>query len=645
MTALALPLLPLGFAAVIAALHRHPRVLGPLAIAAAALALALGIWAALTEPALVWRWSPAISLGLSVAGFARVMVVLVPAIELPVIAYAAAAETEGRARLLSLMTAFLGAMLLLVTAADFVGLLIAWELVGAFSWALIAHGWRTPENPALAGRVFVMTRFGDLGLYLAAGFTFAAAGGFAFGDLATIGRPALDVIAAGVLLAAAAKSAQLPFSPWLFWAMAAPTPVSALLHSATMVAAGAYLLIILAPALEPVGWFLPAAAGIGLATALVAGFVAAIQRRVKQVLAGSTSAQYGLVFLAVGAGSIAAGGAHLVAHAVFKSLLFLGAGVALHAVGSNQLADMRLGRALRGTAMLSLAGALALAAVPPLGAAWTKEQVVSAAVHVSPWLGVGIFGAAFLSALYAARYQLLAFGPGAPPGGAARGRPRRVRRPSSTETAAMGVLAAATILLSVLWLPGAAGLVETVMGAELAGGAPWELVLAAAIITVAAGLAWWLWRRDALVTMGLPPRAHAAAEDWLGLPAATRWVVAEPVLALSRALARIDDRVIDAGVRGVVAGTSFVARLFSSHGEWTFDGAVHGTANATLRLAGASRVADDRGIDAAVEQGARGVGVAGAASRRLQTGMAHHYYVIVAAGLAAVVLLLLLIAP
>lgn len=644
MTVLALPLMPLATAALLVALRRRPAALGPVAVGALVATLGLGAWAAAVEPAASWRWSPDLELGLAVAGFGRVMVVLVPAIAGPIVAYAAATKAEGRTRLLALLLAFVGAMLGLVAAADLLTLLIAWEWVGATSWALIAHGWRDPDKPRAAAQAFVTTRLGDLGLYGAAGVALAAAGSFAFADLAAAGRPALDLVAAGVLLAAAAKSAQVPFSPWLFAAMAGPTPVSALLHSATMVAAGAYLLIRLAPVLAPVGWFGPAVAAVGLVTALAGGVVALLQTDAKRILAGSTSAQYGLMFVAVGAGSTAAGGAHLVAHAAFKSLLFLGAGVAVHAVGTGETAAMRLGRALPRVAALSAVGAAALAAVPPFGGGWTKEQIVAAAVDASPWLAAGLVTAGFFSAGYAARYQFLAYDPGGASGPGGRAAPRRLdHRPGRVEIGSLTVLAAITLALSGLWLPGAGRLVEAATGGVLVEGGPWELGAGLATIAAAFGLTGWLWRRGRLVTLGLPPRLQAAAGDWLGLPAATRLVVIDHVLALSQSLARFDDRVVDAGVRGAARVAAVVSRLASRRAEWTIDGAVHAVAAATVRLAVGSRVTDEAAIDGAVEGGARGVGLAGHASRHLQTGLAHHYYVILAAGVAVTAAILALL--
>ena len=643
MSALVLPLLPVLGAGLIFALRGRPRALGPVAVAVLAATVAVGLWAALAEPVAVFRWSPAIELRLAVAGFGRVMVVLVPLVATPIVAYAAATETEGRPRLLALMVAFVGAMLALVAAADFLTLLIAWELVGALSWALIGHGWRDPENGRSAARAFLTTRLGDLGLYVAAGATFAASGSFAFDAIGGAASPAREMIAAGVLLAAAAKSAQVPFSPWLFAAMAGPTPVSALLHSATLVASGAYLLIRLEPALAPVSWFLPAVALVGIVTAISGGIVATLQTHAKRALAASTSAQYGLMFAAVGAGFPAAAGAQLVAHAAFKSLLFLGAGVAIHARGTAGLGRLRLGRALPRIAVLSGVGALALAAVPPLGAAWSKEQVLAGAFDASAWLGGAVLVAGFLSALYAARYQALVYGraavgPGAAGPGADRLHP--FRRPGRAETGSLAALAALTLALSLLWVPGAGRILEEATGGRLPESAPWETVATFAVLAAAFGLAWWLHRRGRLLTLGLGPVAQAAAGNWLGIPVAVSTLIVRPVVRLAAWLRVFDDRVIDAGVRRAAWVARAISGLSSRRVEITIDGLVHAIGAVTLSSASGSRVVDDRGVDAAVEATGRGVGILGHQSRRLQTGESHEYFVILAAGLAVMAIVL-----
>jgi len=644
-SAFALVALPTIGAALVGLFGRRAGAVAVAAIGTLVVTLAAGAWAAVTQPALAWRWSPIIELGVGVEAFGRVMVVLVPLVALPIVGYAVATEPDGRRRLVAFLLAFVAAMLLLVTAADFVTLLVAWELVGFVSWVLIGHRWRDADAASSATRAFITTRLGDLGLFVAAGIAFAATGSFSFDALRTADASALVVVAGGVLVAAAAKSAQLPFSPWLFAAMAGPTPVSALLHSATLVAAGAYLLVRLAPELAAVAWFGPAVAAVGLSTALAGGLVALLQLDAKRALAGSTSAQYGLMFVAVGAGFAAAGAAQLVTHAAFKSLLFLGAGVAIHATGTGALGAMGLGRRLPRAAILSAVGALALAGVPPLGGGWSKEAILAGALEASAWLGVGALVASLLTALYAGRYQLLAYGMEAARDGSGDERQSAERRdrylPRPAELAALAVLAGVTLVLSVLWLPGVGGAVEELVGTRLPEGSALELVMSVVAIAIAFAVVWWIGRRGALETVGLAPAVQAAAADWLGLPRATDALVVRPTLALSTTLARLDDRVVDAGVRGVAALARAVSRIFARRGEWTFDGAVHGLWALALGAAGTSRTVDDRGVDAVVEESARGVGAAGTASRRLQTGQSHHYYVAIVAGVAVMLGLLL----
>lgn len=649
---------PFAAAGFVALSARRPGVLLPLAMAGASTALVTGVWAAATEPSATWRWSDTIELSLRVEGLARVMVVLVPAIALPVIAFAGSSMRDdvGLPRLLALLLVFVGAMLVLVAAADLLTLLVAWELVGALSWGLIAHDWRDPERPQRAAHAFLTTRLGDLGLVAAAAIAVAEVGSARYEDLASLEGWQAGAVAAGLLLAASAKSAQLPFSPWLFSAMVGPSPVSALLHSATMVAAGAYALARTVPLLTGAPWLAGAVAAVGLATALAGGLVATVQTDLKRALAASTSAQYGLILVAVGAGSTAAAGAHLVTHAAFKALLFLGAGVVLHAAGTLDLARLRIGRPLPITAVTFTVGALALAAVPPLGGARSKESILAAAAHDGAWLATGVVVAAFLSALYAGRLAVLMFEPAAGPEDV-------VGRASRTERAALVVLAGASVALGTLWLPGADGVVETVTGGRLFDPEPWELPASIAALVVAGGCLALLHRSGRLVTLGLPARVTALVAGWFGLAELARWLVVDPVLALARGLAAVDDRVVDAGVRLAARVPQVLSRSFSWWAERSFDGAVHAVAGGALRaasgsrrlddggfdgavraVAGAtmqaatgSRLVDEDGVDRAVEGLARGTGTAGTQSRRLQTGLAHHYYVISAVGLVVLV--------
>ncbi len=616
----------LGGVAVLA-LRRRRRWLGPAAGAATTLTVVVGVWVALTEATGAWTWGAGMDLGLAATGLSRLMVVLVPTIATAVAVYAASHlhEDPALARLLAMIVWFVAAMELLVLAADFLTLLVAWELVGAASWTLIGHEWRDAERPRSAREAFVTTRFGDLGLYVASGAVFALTGGFFFSGLEGADDPVLlGVVAGGVLLAAAAKSAQFPFSPWLFSAMAGPTPVSALLHSATMVAAGAYLLARLQPLLEPVPWFSPAVIGIGLVTALAGGVVALTQSDFKRALAGSTSAQYGLMLVAIGAGFTGAAAGQLTAHAAFKSLLFLGAGVALHAGGTLDLSKLRLGRALPRVAALFGVGALALAAVPPLGGAFTKETILAAAFHSGVWVGAGVAVAGFLSALYAGRLHLLAYGPG--------DRELRDGPPRRAEVGAMAFLAILSVGLGLLWLPGGDRMIERVSGGLVAEGSAWELVLSLGLLVVAFGLLGVWWRRGSLVSMGLADGLRRFVAEWWGLPTAARAAVVEPVVGTSRGLAWFDRRTLD---RLVQALAGFFRRLSSGLRrvvEPVVDGFVRMVAGGTVASAEVSRRVDDDGVDAAVEGVAEGVGAAGARSRRLQSGMSHHYYTMLVIG-------------
>lgn len=632
MTAWLPVLVPLGAGIGAWAWRPTRRVLGSVALAVGLITLALAVWVAWAEPTSVVAWGAGLELRLEVAPIARLPIVLVPFVATAIVGYATAHEhAHGLARMVGLLIAFVGAMELLLLAGDLLTLLIGWELVGAISWGLIAHEWQTPA-PAKAAQAFNATRFGDLGLFLAAGAAFSATGSLAFSDLARVTGGARTVLVAGVVLAAVAKSAQLPFSPWLFSAMAGPTPASALLHSATMVAAGVYLLARLEPVLATVGWFSPLAVTLGLLTALAGGVVAVVQDDAKRLLAASTSAQYGLMLVAVGAGYPLVAIAHLVAHGLFKALLFLSAGVAVSASGSNRLAAMALGRALRPLAILTATGTAALAAVPPLGAAWTKEQVVAAGAHVAPWVGLLVIVAGGLSAFYAARFQLLAYGP-----------PRERRRapavgnmPGAGEHTAVAVLGVACIALGVLWLPVVHGWLERVVGGTVPTGTTWEVAGSLGAVAVGGYAAYTRYRRGRLARLTAVPPLHTVA-DWFAIPAATEAFIVAPTLRLAHAAGRFDDVVID-GVVARIAGTANRAAAgFARADDRVVDGGVRGTAAAAARTAQVLDRVAELSLDSTVEGLARVVGAAGRDTRRVQTGQTHTYYALIAIGTVVLV--------
>lgn len=622
MTPWLLALLPAVAGALVAVSGLRSR--AGLAVTAAgvlAATLALAVEASGAQAALVW--SDTLVLTAALPPMAAAVAVLVPAVALPVTVWAALhEEAEGLARLVGLLLAFTGGMLLLVIAADLLTLLMGWELVGALSWALIAHHWREPGNPASGLYAFVVTRFGDLGLFAAAMAAFAGAGTFAYDGLAALPPEAKAVAAWGVLLSAAAKAGQVPFAPWLFRAMAGPTAVSALLHAATMVAAGAYVLIRLHdPFAEVPGWS-GAVLGVGLATALAGGVVACLQTHAKKLLAASTSAQYGLMFVAVGAGYPGVALLHLIAHACFKALLFLTAGMAGKRAGGYALDRMGFGAVSPRTAALAGIGALALAGVPPLGAAWTKEQVIAAAGHLSPWLAGAVMLAGALSAAYAARLHLMAWArrDDAPDGPA----------PARGEVGAVGLLAAATAALSLLWLPP----VAEALGVPLPPGKAWET--ATSLLLVAAGLL----AGRLLARRG---RIDSPAAHWLGLPALLDHAVARPFARLSAAAGWLDDRVLDALPRGVARIGAAVRRALAAGDRRVVDRGVALTAAFGAWLARMGDRVGEPVSDGLPEGAARLAVLAGGDVRRLQSGLAHHYYTLLVAGAGALVLVLILV--
>jgi NADH:ubiquinone oxidoreductase subunit 5 (subunit L)/multisubunit Na+/H+ antiporter MnhA subunit len=646
-----------GLALLLAAPKRAAGAIGTIVLA---LVAAVAIAAAWLQPTTAMAWGGPLRLQLGVIGVARILVVLVPVVAAPIVAFAGSVyrDDQGVRRLVGLLVAFVGAMELLLVAADLLTLLMAWELVAAFSWALIAHHWQQDRPPQAAAEAFVTVRFGAIGLFVAAGAAYAATGSLSFDAIAGARGATLGWIAAGVLLAAAAKSAQVPFSFWLFSAMEGPSPVSALLHSATMVAAGAYVLIRLQPVFERVAWFSPAVLALGLVSALAGGVVALFQADFKRALAGSTTAQYGLMLVAVGAGSVPAATAQLVAHAFFKSLLFLAAGLALSVAGTGELGRIRVGASQRLAAVLCGVGALALAAVPPLGGAFSKELVLAAAAGSSPWLGTGVLLAGSLSALYAGRLFLLSFGPvllgKRLPAHASRDGLRAEAATAlgacdagsdcadshtlGTPVWAMGFLAGVSVLLGVVGLPMAEQALERVTGGVLVAGRPWEVLASLGSIGAAFTVVWLLERRGVLLTLGISAATRARLADWLGLPTAVRRGVAEPVLALAGQLRRFDDHVIDAGVWATARTAVRLAGRALVFDDRVVDGAVWGIARMSWLAAVASRLWDDVVIDGVVEWIAKASMWAGTTVRRLQNGLVHDYYIIVATGVVIAVI-------
>jgi NADH-quinone oxidoreductase subunit L len=317
---------------------------------------------------------------------------------------------------------FVFSMLLLVQGGNLLILLVGWGLVGLSSYLLIGFWHERPSAVAAAKKAFIMNALGDATMALAFFVLIAHARTLDFGpSFATasgLSQTTVDLVALGLLGGAVAKSAQIPLHTWLPDAMEGPTPVSALIHAATMVTAGVYLIARTHPIFEAARVIELVAAGLGALTLLVAGMIALVQTDIKRVIAYSTMSQIGYMFLGAGIGSYANGEFHLMTHAFFKALLFMAAGLVIHALAGEQ--DIRLmrgiGRLMPFTKYAFLAGALALVGVPPFSGFFSKDSIVAAAMTVG-WYGWPLWVAAlvgsFLTGLYTFRLYYLVF-PGEP---------------------------------------------------------------------------------------------------------------------------------------------------------------------------------------------------------------------------------------
>ncbi|MGW7170034.1 NADH-quinone oxidoreductase subunit 5 family protein [Streptomyces sp. NPDC054884] len=585
----ALVALPLGTGAVLLVVGRRvDRVAPGAALAVAAAALGLAIVAAFRHPTVRAPLLDGLPVRLAVDGLSGLMAVTVTGVTLAVLLFSAAGfgTSEARARFFGLMLLFAGSMLVTVTAATLPVLLMGWEVMGATSWALIGYWWRDPERTSAADTAFLTTRTADLGLYLAAGAALASGQNpsLSLDGLARADDPWLSFVTAGIIVAALGKSAQLPFSFWLSKAMQGPSPVSALLHSATMVVAGAYLLLRTGPLLDASGWGDALVAWTGAATAIGLGLVAVAQIDLKQLLAASSCAQIGFMVLASGAGSTSGGTLQLIAHAAAKSLLFLAAGAWLTALGTQQLPSL-LGAARhhRTVGVAFTVAALSLAGLPPLSLWAAKDVLLAGALETSPWLYAAGLAAALLSAVYSAKALWFVWRPSVP-------RPDARRIPGGA-VPPLVLLALACLALTPVAFPPLRDSIERVLAAP---GEPaphaWELGLSGGLALLAA-TATWVW--------GTRPLAKQTFTNWLGLEGAAHTLLVAPVMRLANAAAAFDDRVLDRAVDGSATATVRFAR-------WT-DGVV------------------ERAVDGSVTAVAAGTRVLGRWARRPQTGQLHQY--------------------
>jgi len=531
-------------------------------------------------------------------------------------------QDRGLPRYYSEISLFLTAMSGLVLADNLLEFFLFWELVGVCSYFLIGFYYERPSAASAAKEAFIVTRVGDimflLGIFIyfyhystvAPGW---AANGFLFTNGtapylgAALGGNSTTLTIAGIMIlgGAAGKSAQFPLHVWLPDAMEGPTTVSALIHAATMVAAGVYLLAVTSLFLGFTSTDQLAIVGIGGFTAFFAATMAVVHPDIKRVIAYSTISQLGYMVMAVGAGFAMVGLFHLFTHAFFKALLFLAAGSVIHAVGTQDLFKMGgLRKSMRLTAVAFAVGGLALAGIPPFAGFWSKDDILSAVYsqlgsHPAYWpFFLLAFAAVFLTAYYIFRAWFLAFS-----GDHARdpGLAHAHEGPWTMQVPLVLLSALAIGAGLLVFLPGFQSLLLS--GAGASGIPPvygtTDLVISAASVTLGLGgiaLAWLLWGNG---------RVYALPET----------SAAQPVrrLLLKRYYFKIGYDWI--GAKGVYS----VARAADFFDRYVIDGTVHGFERMFALLS-------DR-------------------LRRIQTGVVSDYAAYVVAGLIALFAILLIVAP
>jgi NADH-quinone oxidoreductase subunit L len=478
------------------------------------------------------------------------------------------AHDPRRRRFFAYLNLFVAAMLLLVLGDNYVALYVGWEGVGLASYLLIAFWHERPAAATAAKKAFIMNRVGDVGLALAIFVMFAQLGTVTyegvFGGVGALAGGTITAIGLLLLLGACGKSGQFPLQAWLPDAMEGPTPVSALIHAATMVTAGVYLIARSAPIYDLTPTARTVVLAVGAVTLLIGAIVGCAYDDIKKVLAYSTVSQIGYMFLAVGLGPVgyAAGIAHLLTHGFFKAGLFLGAGSVMHAM--NDQVDMRrfggLARKLPVTFVTFGLGYLALIGFPFLSGYWTKDAIIEAALDrggTSGWLlgAVAVVGAG-LTAFYMTRLMLMTF----------LGRPRwtddvHPHESPSVMTAPMVVLsigsvAAGFLLVNVFpldeWLApvfGAPEEAEHVVAPAVVG------IVVTAVMLVGVLAAWlFVGRRE--VPVVAPARVSPvtrAARRALYADTVNESLFMRPGQWLTRALVWVDNRGVDGAVNGLAA--------------------------------------------------------------------------------------------
>lgn len=588
-----------------------------------------------------WSWlqigSVSIDFGILVDGMTAIMLVVVTTVSLLVHLFSSSYMAEYRryARYFAFLGFFTFAMLGIVLTNSLFFLYCFWELVGIASYVLIGFFFERPAAARASKKAFIVNRVGDVGFWLGILFFFTAVGSFGYQELfagvasGALSGPALTCAAILLFLGAVGKSAQVPLHVWLPDAMEGPTPVSALIHAATMVAAGVYMTARLLPLFSPDA--LLVVTYTGAITAVVAATIAIVQTDIKRGLAYSTLSQLGYMVMAVGVGSAAAGIFHLTTHAFFKACLFLGAGAVIHALHHEQ--DLRKMGGLRTkmpvTFAAMLVATIAISGVPPFAGFWSKDAVLGAALafgwahpaHYLPFVLTLI--AAVLTGFYMFRILFLTFfGPLRPE----HAQVREVDWRMTTPLVVLGLLAvigggfpglgldwfgrfmgepamAHVALMPGALIPGAlmSGAVADLNAADPHGievlvgdvGAVghtgvdhvahhWAMILSLVAASLGILLSWLFYVRRRFSPAAVQaafPRVHAWLVHKYYVDEFYRDRVVGPVLLVARVTAGLDRVVVDGVVNGVGHLTRFAGSAFGLIDRLVVDGLVHAIAD------------------------------------------------------------------
>ena len=581
-------------------------------------------------------------LGFVLDPLAAAMLVMISLVGLCIFVFSAGymAEDKNFTRFFAYMSFFSGAMLGLVIANSLLLLFIFWELVGLASYLLIGFWIERPSAAAAAKKAFITTRIGDMGFFLGMLWLYNRSGTLLFYDggngclesagLALLGASA-TFIALLIFCGAVGKSGQFPLHVWLPDAMEGPTPVSALIHAATMVAAGVFLVARVYPlfslgAVNGVTSSLTVVVWIGVTTALMAALIAIAQADIKRILAYSTVSQLGLMMVSLGVGGVAAGIMHLLAHGFFKALLFLGAGSVIHGCHGEQ--DIRkmggLRRFMPVTFMTYAVGMMALSGVPIFFCGgWTKEEILHATAHWPPshvpyyLILVGVV----LTALYMTRQIIYVFF------GNPRAAAERAHESPRVMTMPLIVLAFGAILLSAVLTPAWPWLHGYLTGEpthfDVARLIQPMLFVSLALVSAGVGVGFWIYRKAGTQDGGRPAEVDPLE-------------YAQP--ALFRFLANkmwIDELY----ARTVISFSWMAARFSDWMDRYFWDGLVRGFGAIGQLFGIFTTSVDEYGINAGVDEttaGARGLGrvMSTAHSGQIQT-----YLGAIAIGMLALLLL------